>query len=170
MPDQRFSRAVIYLAMHGPEGVFGITINKPSAQTGFTELLQQLNLTAASGLAAPTVMSGGPCEAGHGFILHGEDYRGEGTLDVADGIRLTRTVDILQAIARGEGPRQKLIALGYAGWDSGQLEGELQGNGWLIVPASHRLLFEIAPAAMWDAALSQVGATPALLSSQTGRA
>ncbi len=170
MGDSRFNRAVIYMVMHGPDGAMGIILNKPSIATDFHDLLQQLNIRPTEKTPLVTVMNGGPCEAGHGYILHSDDFRGDGTAPVDTGIYLTRTLDIIQAIAAGEGPMNYFVALGYAGWQPGQLEEELQGSGWLTIPGDAALIFHSSPEEKWDLALARLGATPALLSNQTGHA
>lgn len=170
MPDQRFSRAVIYIVTHGPEGTMGIIINKPQGNMHFADLLQQLDIPLSENTPSLTVMNGGPVESGRGFVLHDEDFALASTMSVESGVSLTSTVDVLRAVAHGHGPSRYLVALGYAGWQPGQLEEELQGNGWLTVPADPSLIFSTDIESKWDMALAKVGATPALLSAHVGRA
>lgn len=170
MPDQRFTRAVIYIVTHGPEGTMGIVLNKPLQNIHFADVLQQLDIPLTEVTPSHQVMSGGPVENGRGFVLHDDTYQLPSTLPIENGVSLTSTIDILKALAEGRGPSRSLVALGYAGWQLGQLEEELQGNGWLTVPADPSLIFNTDYEAKWDLALAKVGATPALLSAHTGRA
>lgn len=170
MPDQRFSRAVIYIVSHGMEGARGIVINRPLGTMGFGDLLMQLDIPQSESCPAVEVMQGGPVESGRGFVLHSDEFNRDGTSQIAQGISMTSTIDILRAIANGKGPATQLVALGYAGWLPGQIEEELQGNNWLTVPADAALVFHPDPDAKWDMALARIGATPALLSAHAGRA
>jgi putative transcriptional regulator len=113
---------------------------------------------------------GGPVEPGRGFVLHTTDYREDATLAVADGIGVTATLDILRAIGRGEGPRHSLLALGYAGWAPGQLDAEMQANGWLSVPADADLVFDADLEGKWRRALAKLGIDLTLLSTEAGHA
>ena len=139
MLDERFSRSLIYICAHSSEGAMGIVVNHPAPNINFSDLLVKLNvIPAADVIQLPTragvvkVMRGGPVETERGFVLHSADFFIENsTLPIDDGICLTATIDILKAIARGDGPDSAILALGYAGWAPGQLENEIQGNGWL---------------------------------------
>ena len=156
--DPRFERTVIYLCAHSAEGAMGLIINKLADEIDFDELLQI------------RVHVGGPVETGRGFVLHTTDYQQESTLLVSDDVGLTATVDILRAIAEGSGPRQCLLALGYAGWAPGQLDGEIQANGWLHVNADLALVFDSDLENKWSRAVSKVGIDPSFLSSDAGHA
>ena len=169
MPDPRFAHTVVYMVTHGPEGAMGIVINRPSGQMDFAGLLAQLDIPPHD-TPREAVMNGGPLEGGHGYVLHSDEYKTEGTIPVEHGIALTRTVEVLRAIASGAGPARRLIALGYSGWQAGQLEEELQGSGWLTAPAHPDIVFHPAVEEKWEMALARLGATPAHLSSQLGRA
>src|ERR1700681_2101230 len=137
--DDRFSRTVIYLCAHSSEGAMGIVINQPAPHIDFGDLLVQLDVIPDNKLielprkaGTVKVLKGGPVETGRGFVLHSADFFIENsTLPIDNGICLTATVDILKAIAHGEGPQSAVLALGYAGWSLGQLENEIQENGWL---------------------------------------
>ena len=142
MSDPRFDRSVIYMCAHSEQGAMGIIINKTTPMMSFGELLSQLDLTGDEPLEPPDalmqmpVLFGGPVEQGRGFVLHTSDYfTADSSLPVAENIALTATVDILRAMARGEGPEHAVLALGYSGWAPGQLENEIQHNGWLTCPA-----------------------------------
>src|SRR5436853_1345724 len=149
MGDERFTRSLIYVCAHSSEGAMGIIVNQPAANINFPELLVQLDVIPAAELiqlppraGEVVVLKGGPVETGRGFVLHTPDFFIENsTLPIDDGICLTATLDILKAIARGDGPASAVLALGYAGWDRGQLENEIRQNGWLHCPADRELIF-----------------------------
>jgi putative transcriptional regulator len=171
MGDMRFARAVIFLCAHSAEGAMGLIVNKPTPELRFADLLRQLKIPASEGLAATQVHFGGPVEHGRGFVLHSADYAVEGaSLKVNPGFAMTATIDILRDMARGAGPRRAILALGYSGWGPGQLEGEIQENGWLIAPADPDLVFSDADAGKWEAALRSLSIDPRLLSAEGGRA
>ena len=142
MGDPRFAKTVIYLCVHDTEGAMGLVINKTLDTLQFPDILDQLGITSTIHLANQPVHAGGPVETGRGFLLHSTDFRVEDTQEVDDGIALTATVDILRALADESGPENSLFALGYAGWGPGQLDMEIQDNGWLVVPAETSLIFD----------------------------
>ncbi|MGL4437675.1 MAG: YqgE/AlgH family protein [Bosea sp. (in: a-proteobacteria)] len=176
MRDQRFQRTVVYMCAHSDEGAMGLVINRPAADVKLPELLFQLGIFDSAdpirvGMPEEPVpiLRGGPVETGRGFVLHSSDYFADAsTLPIDDGVCLTHTVDILKAIAQGEGPRQAVLALGYAGWGAGQLESELQANGWLHCEADAELLFDTDLDTKYRRALAKLGVDPARLSSTAG--
>jgi putative transcriptional regulator len=171
MGDLRFERSVIFLCAHSPDGAMGLIVNKPAPELSFADLLAQLKIPATIDLKGTRVHFGGPVEHGRGFVLHTADYAvEESSMRVTEAFAMTATVDILQDIARGAGPRQSLLALGYAGWGPGQLESEIQANGWLTAPADVELVFGPADAEKWGAALRSISIDPRLLSAEGGRA
>src|SRR5207253_3839843 len=149
MGDERFARSVIYVCAHSTEGAMGIVVNQPAAHISFPDLLVQLDVVPAadliqlpSGAGGVKVLKGGPVDTQRGFVLHSSDFFIENsTLPIDDGLCLTATLDILKAIARGKGPESAVLALGYAGWAAGQLETEIQENGWLHCAADSELIF-----------------------------
>ena len=177
MTDQRFSRSVIYLCAHSKDGARGIVVNQKARKIKFPELLVQLDvideeqairLPARAGIQ---VLKGGPVETQRGFVLHSQDFNiAETTMPIADGICLTATVDILRAIATGEGPDRAILALGYAGWSPGQLEIEMQHNGWITCPADDDLVFGEDLDKKYGRALRKIGIDPAMLVSTAGHA
>lgn len=177
MRDPRFERAVIYVCAHSAEGAMGIRINDPAPLT-LGDILVQLEIVADRNAIPETVSQrdlpvqrGGPVDTARGFVLHSPDYRsGEATLAVDGEISLTATVDILKAIATGGGPRQALLALGYAGWAAGQLEREMADNGWLTTPAPSSLIFSPDVDGKYGRALGLIGVDPAMLSGDAGHA
>jgi putative transcriptional regulator len=170
MQDPRFARTVIFMCAHTPEGAMGLVVNRLVHSITFPDLLEQLGVEPALGGNEIRVHFGGPVESGRGFVLHTADYNREGTLPINSGIALTATVDILRDIARGTGPRQRLLALGYAGWGPGQLDAEIQANGWLQVPADEQLVFGGDLDNKWQHALAKLGVDFGRLSGDAGHA
>src|ERR1700684_4082150 len=178
MGDERFSRSLIYICAHSSGGALGIIVNHPAANLAFSDLLVKLNvIPAADVIQLPgragvvKVMRGGPVETERGFVLHSADFFiDNSTLPIDDGICLTATLDILKAIARGDGPVSAILALGYAGWAPGQLESEIQGNGWLHCAADAELIFGTDIGGKYDKALKKIGIDLGMLSSEAGHA
>lgn len=178
MQDERFIRTVIYICAHSTEGAMGIVVNQTAPNIKFPDLLVQLDVVPeADVIRLPQraermkVLRGGPVETGRGFVLHSADFFIEdSTLPIDDGICLTATLDILKAIARGQGPASAVLALGYAGWGAGQLEAEIQSNGWLHCAADPDLIFGVDTESKYDRALRKIGINPAMLSSEAGHA
>ncbi len=178
MRDERFARSLIYVCAHSSEGAMGIVVNHAAPNINFPDLLVQLEVIPATDLIqlpqrAETVkvLKGGPVETGRGFVLHTSDFFIENsTLPIDDGICLTATLDILKAIARGDGPTNAVLALGYAGWAPGQLENEIQENGWLHCTADPELIFGADIEAKYDKALRKIGIDLGMLSSEAGHA
>ena len=151
------------------EGAIGVGIGHERTGMTLRDLLQQLKIEPGDAPAAP-VHHGGPVEPGRGFVLHSLDWSGQDTVQVADLCALTGTQDVLQAIASGKGPSQFVVALGYAGWDGGQLESELTQHGWFTAPATREILFETGSSERWSAAFQSQGIDPALLVGEAGEA
>ncbi len=178
MRDERFARSLIYVCAHSPEGAMGIVVNQPAANINFPDLLVQLEVIPAVDLiqlppSAGTVqvLKGGPVETGRGFVLHSSDFFIENSpLPIDDGVCLTATLDILKAIARGDGPESAVLALGYAGWAPGQLETEIQANGWLHCTADPELIFGPDTDGKYEKALKKIGIDLGMLSSESGHA
>ena len=178
MQDERFARAVIYVCAHSSEGAMGIVINQPAPHINFPDLLVQLDVIPSNDLIelpvqadAVRVVRGGPVETQRGFVLHTADYFIENsTLAIDKGICLTATLDILKAIARGKGPANAVLALGYAGWAPGQLEKEIQSNGWLICDADSNLVFGANAEEKYRLAMRKIGIDLGKLSSDSGHA
>ncbi|OUS07291.1 hypothetical protein A9Q96_07615 [Rhodobacterales bacterium 52_120_T64] len=171
MGDPRFDRAVIFMCAHTPEGAMGLMINRPAHQLEFSELMEQLGVEGEDTANGPQVFFGGPVEHGRGFVLHSTDYFTKGgTMAISDDFGMTATMDVLQDMADGKGPDKRLLCLGYSGWGPGQLESEIQDNGWLICDASHEIVFDTPWGKMWNAAMRSLGFDPAMLSAEGGRA
>ncbi|KWT64369.1 YqgE/AlgH family protein [Hyphomicrobium sulfonivorans] len=178
MSDPRFARSVIYLCAHSAEGAMGLIINQRASHISFPDLLERLGIldaeTDEDGVGEINNMAiqvGGPVETGRGFVLHSDDYfADDSTLTIEDGVCLTATVDILKAIASGDGPDRAILALGYAGWSPGQLESEIQANGWLSCPADPDIIFDPNLETKYVRALAKLGVDPSHLVSDAGHA
>lgn len=178
MRDERFSRTVIYMCAHSSDGAMGIVVNQTATNLAFPDLLVQLDIipesqkiTLPNRINTIRVLRGGPVETGRGFVLHTSDFYIENsTLPIDEGICLTATLDILKALATGEGPANAVLALGYAGWGAGQLENEIQSNGWLHCPADRDLIFGDDVETKYDRAMRKIGIDPSMLSSESGHA
>lgn len=164
MRDPRFHRTLVYLCAHSADGAMGLIVNKPAESLALKDLFERLSIPAGPGIGQARVRFGGPVETGRGFVLHSADYRAEdATLEVDAETSMTATLDILHAMAREEGPGRAMVALGYAGWAPGQLEQEIQMNGWLYCAPDAELLFGEACEEKWERALAKIGVDPALL-------
>lgn len=178
MGDPRFRDAVIYVVGHGDEGAMGLVVNHSVDDMRFEDILKELKLGSEEEIIRlpddvreRQVLRGGPVQRSRGFVLHSSDYfRKENSYEVSDDICLTATLDVLKAIAFKNAPADALFALGYCGWSPGQLENEIQHNGWLTVPFSRELLFETPVDKRYDKALGVLGITRASLSGMSGRA
>jgi putative transcriptional regulator len=171
MQDPRFARSVVYLCAYSEEaGAMGLVVNKTLDTLTIDELYVHLNIEPTRRNQPVPVHFGGPVDPGRGFVLHSPDYHEEGTLDIGDHFAMTATLDILRAISKGEGPRQSLLALGYAGWAPGQLDAEIQANGWLSVAADTGLVFDETQDSKWQRALAKLGVSPSMLSTDAGHA
>jgi len=178
MADSRFEHSVIYMCSHSDQGAMGLVVNQVARHLSLEELLIQLDIVddeTAIRLPAQVrdmnVHKGGPVEVERGFVLHSDDFMlNQSTLTIDNGICLTATLEILRAMAQGGGPAHAMLALGYAGWGPGQLETEIQANGWLTAPADPDILFDPESETKWHRALASLGIDPAMLFSDAGHA
>jgi putative transcriptional regulator len=173
MGDRRFRRSVIYMCSHSTDGAMGLIVNQRSPDVSLGDLVEQLGLGDASmdTFLEQSVLNGGPVSTERGFVLHTNDYFAEeATLAIGDGICLTATIEILKAMAAGQGPRRSVLALGYAGWAPGQLEAEIGANGWLHCPADRDLIFDTDLELKYVRALSKIGVELSHLHSEAGHA
>ncbi len=176
--DSQFERSVVYVCAHSSDGAMGIVINRPAEHLSFVDLLQQLELipeekaiSVPPNLQYMSVFVGGPVETGRGFVLHSADYfSADSTMAIDGSVCLTATIDILRAIAEGAGPNKSLLALGYAGWAPGQLESEIQANGWLTCPGDAELVFDPRIDEKYTLVLAKMGVDPSFLVTQAGNA
>jgi putative transcriptional regulator len=170
LADPNFARGLTLLCQHDETGAMGLLVNRPSDFT-VGELLAQLGIdNEVPGLAQMPVLFGGPVHPDRGFVLHDDPREWNSTLRFGDGLAVTTSRDILVAMAHGDGPNNVLIALGYSGWDAGQLEAELGENAWLTAPADQAIVFRTPVAARWQAAASSLGVDLRLISDHSGRA
>lgn len=170
MQDLRFERSVIYVCMHNADGAMGLMVNRLADQLTFPDLLEQLGVETGGERIDLPIHVGGPVESGRGFVLHTNDYAQGSTIKVDETASLTATIDILKDIAAGCGPRQALLALGYAGWGAGQLDGEIHQNAWLSVPADEALIFDEDAKFKWERSIAKLGVDISSLSGDVGHA
>jgi putative transcriptional regulator len=170
MADPRFAQSVIYLCAHTPEGAMGLVLNRPLKRPSFEDLLRQLDVAPLPPARRIRLCAGGPVDNARGFVLHTSDWTGEGSLRVDDGLALTASLDVLKAIAEGGGPREGILALGYAGWGPGQLDAEMQQNAWLSVSADETIVFDGDHDTKWRRAFAKLKIDPLLLSDAAGHA
>ncbi|MGN6389232.1 MAG: YqgE/AlgH family protein [Burkholderiaceae bacterium] len=175
MLDPVFGGTVIYLCEHNENGALGVVINKPTDMTMVT-LLERIDLTpetlpdADQALSSRHVMFGGPVQVERGFVLHSPVDRYSSTLAVTGDIAMTTSKDVLEAVARGQGPQRLMVSLGCSGWSAGQLEEELARNGWLTVPADPEIIFDLPAEQRFAAALGLLGIDPVMLTAESGHA
>ncbi|MFZ1467405.1 MAG: YqgE/AlgH family protein [Paracoccaceae bacterium] len=171
MSDPRFHRSVILICAHSDDGAMGLIVNKPLTDLTFAGLVEQLGLPVSAPDRDIRLRFGGPVERGRGFVLHSDDWIGtEATMQVPGGLRMTATLDILEALATGGGPARALLALGYSGWGPGQLEAEIGRNDWLVAQPGVDLVFSDQDPGKWTGALALIGIDPVTLSPTSGRA
>lgn len=172
-----FSGSITYICEHGEAGAMGIVVNQP-LDLSLREVFDHLEIATAPGFVDRPVLAGGPVQIDHGFVLHPCTVGGSGvpartwdsSLRVTDDIRLTTSLDVLKAIAAGEGPTSFVVALGYAGWSAGQLEEEIANNSWLTLPADHRIIFDTPLEQRVTVAAAGLGIDMNLLTTQAGHA
>ncbi|MHA6719523.1 YqgE/AlgH family protein [Sphingomonas sp. RS6] len=167
--DPRFERAVIAMCAHDVEGALGIGVGATIEGLSLHGLLSQFEIDPGEAPDAP-VHFGGPVEPQRGFVLHSPDWGGQDTIDVAGRWSLSGTVDVLRAIARGNGPSRWLVALGYSGWAEGQLEGELTRHGWFNTTADPALIYDVDVYERWTEAFATAGIDPRQLAGSSGTA
>ncbi len=179
MEDERFKDTVIYMCAHSEEeGAMGLVVNKRMPDIQFADLMAQFDIKVSDqieeGHADPyqqPIVVGGPVETGRGFVLHTPDYQTvDNSMNVADNMCLSTTLDILRSIAEGDGPEKALLALGYCGWEPGQLESELVRDGWMVTSASDELIFTTPVEQRYQKALKDAGIELAYLSPTSGSA
>lgn len=169
MHDSAFAHSVTYICEHSDKGAMGIVINNVMPLL-VKDIFTQMELIDASGLGDQVVYAGGPVQVERGFVLHASDTEWQSTLHISPQISLTASRDIIEALAEGRGPREYLIALGYAGWGAGQLEAEVAANSWLTLPADSNIIFNTPPEQRWTAAALPLGIDLNLISSVAGHA
>ena len=168
--DANFAQSVICLCVHSEDGAMGIVLNKPLQRLTFDALLKQLGVAPVPPARNIRMLSGGPVDGGRGFVLHSGEWSTEGSMAVDAQTRLTSSIEVLKAIAEGGGPRECVLALGYASWGPGQLEEEIGANVWLSVTPDETLLYDTKPELAWRSALAKLKVDPLLLSAAVGHA
>ncbi len=170
MEDDRFDHALILICTHSAEGAMGLIVNHPLPDVPFSGILETLGLTGAQGQDI-AVHYGGPVERGRGFILHrANPHLDSPALDIAGGYQMSATLDVLEALAKGTGPKPALLTLGYSGWGPNQLEQEIAANAWLTLDGAEDIVFAPQSAEKWANALRRAGVNPLMLSAAAGRA
>ena len=170
MADPRFSKSVIYLCTHNEDGAMGLVVNKLIGSLSFKELLKQMEIETGNFNSNVEVHFGGPVESGRGFVLHSTDYNSAETMQVNNDFAVTATVEVLKSIAGGKGPNNVMFALGYSGWAPGQLDTEMQNNGWLHCKADLSIVFGADNEAKWKLAAAKMGVDLSLLTTDAGHA
>lgn len=170
LADPNFAQSVTLICEHSEKGALGIVLNKPLPMK-LADVLSQMKLEPSSEeIAAKPVLRGGPVHVDRGFVLHRPGGTWDHSHKVSDTVQVTTSRDVLAAMARGEGPEDAFIALGYAGWDSGQLEREMRENAWLSLPMDARLVFELPFEERWHASFQLLGIDVEKLSPVAGNA
>lgn len=169
--DARFERALILVCAHDDQHAMGLALNRPVEGLTVPDLLERLEIKSTIKLPPDLVLLGGPVERERGFVLHTADYHGEFSLDVGQGVALSATREVLEAMASHNGqPERSLLALGYAGWGAGQLENEIKANVWLTCEPDQELIFDHDYENKWGRALAKLGVDPKFLSAEAGQA
>lgn len=170
LADPNFSRSVALICQHDDDGAMGVVVNRPSEYT-LGDVFEQMGIASDDeALRAQVVLAGGPVHPERGFVLHDGRREWDSSLAIADGLFVTTSRDVLEAMARGEGPGRATVALGCAGWGAGQLEYELTENSWLTVPADAELLFATPLEARWQAAAGRIGVDMSRIADYSGHA
>ena len=170
LEDERFYKTVIYMCAHSSEGSMGIIINKKIDYDLYPDLLEQLGIDKPLDNKKLFIRYGGPIESGRGFVLHSDDMIRKETLNIDKGVALTSTAEFFDDLSIGKGPKNSILALGYAGWAPGQLEAEILQNSWMSLPIDTSFLFDDEVSRKWTQAYKIMGVDPNNLSFQSGRA
>jgi len=171
MTDARFEKAVILICSHNVSGAMGIIVNKPTLELKFEDILTQLKINSSIVCKTQKIFFGGPVEYGRGFVVHSPDYESsKASIMIRDDYFLTASKEILEDIANGCGPKNSLLALGYAGWGPGQLENEIFSDSWLVCESDPNLIFTIRPEFKWNDGLKKLGVEPSQFSTLSGNA
>ena len=165
-----FARAVVYLCAHNREGAMGVIINQPVADLQLKEIFDQLDMDFSAPIRNLAIHFGGPVEAHRGFVLHTSESAASDSIISTDGIAVSGSLTVLQQLAQGGGREQGMLMLGYAGWSPAQLESEIEGGSWLVVPATKKLVFDTPNENKWNMAISTLGFDLAHFSTTVGHA
>ena len=168
--DPRFRHAVILMVQHDSKGALGIVINRPVEELPLAKLMQALGQDSKGVVGTVRIHAGGPVQPQKGFIVHSAEYHRAETIDIDGQLAVTGSPEVLRDIGHGKGPKQSLVAFGYAGWGPSQLEEEMTRHGWFAVAAEPKLLFDTPTDERWSGAFRGAGIDPRLLSSEAGAA
>lgn len=169
MEATSFAQSVTYICEHNENGAMGIMINNPLPMP-LGEIFSQMNLDDRAHQGSTTIVAGGPVQVERGFVLHDSSTEWASTIKVSDEISITASSDVIDAIAAGQGPTPYLVALGYAGWEKGQLEAEIAANSWLTVPADKNIIFNTPFEQRWTVAALALGINVSLIANTAGHA
>ncbi len=170
LEDERFFKSVIYICAHSKEGAMGIIINKKIDYDLYPDLLEQLGIDKEIGNKKLFIRYGGPVESGRGFVLHSDEIMRKETLSIRKGVALTSTSDFFDDLAKGNGPKNSILALGYAGWEAGQIEKEILSNSWMTLSTDSNFIFDEEVSNKWSNAFNLLGVDPSKLSNHSGTA
>ncbi len=170
MADERFYKTLIFLCAHSKEGSMGIIINKKIDFDMYPDLLQQLGIDQPLIDKKIYIRYGGPVETSRGFVLHSDDVVQKDSLQIDKGIALTSTIDIFKDLSKGKGPKESILALGYAGWGPGQLDNEIKNNGWITLNVDSSFIFDENVSEKWNQAYKMIGFNPTSLTNNFGKA
>jgi len=170
LEDERFFKTVIYMCAHSSQGSMGIIINKKIDYDLYPDLLEQLGIDKPLDNKKLFIRYGGPVESGRGFVLHSDDIIRKETLNIDKGVALTSTTEFFDDLSSGKGPKNSILALGYAGWGPGQLEDEIIKNSWMTLSVDTSFLFDEEVSKKWTEAYKIIGIDPNKISFQSGRA
>ena len=170
LEDERFFKTVIYICAHSSEGAMGIIINKKIDYDLYPDLLEQLGIDKPIGNKKIFIRYGGPAESGRGFVLHSDEIMRKETLSIDKGIALTSTSEFFDDLSKGNGPKNSILALGYAGWGPGQIENEILSNSWMTLSADSKFIFDEEVNNKWSNAFNLLGVDPSKLSNHSGTA
>ncbi|MGB6230636.1 MAG: YqgE/AlgH family protein [Litorimonas sp.] len=171
MGDPRFRQTVIFLCAHDASGAMGLVINRAKMDLVISDLLDHVGVDGRVRVADAPVLEGGPVDIDRGFVLHSSDwFREESSMKIGDGLGLTSTKDVLEALVSDNAPDRAMLAVGYAGWGPGQLEAEIMDNAWLVVGGDDALVFGDDMDGKWVQALARIGISPEQLSAFGGSA
>ena len=168
--DGCFARSVIYICSHNSDGAMGLIINYPVENVGMSEVYEQLSIPTSARSRELPIHFGGPVEAGRGFMIHSNDYQSPESLIEQEGMSVSASAAVLYSLAEGKGPEKGILTLGYAGWAPGQLETEIEGGSWIVVPARASLVFAEENDMKWNLAIGDLGIDMGHFSTTVGHA
>ena len=158
MPDPRFAETVVYMCRHDAEGAFGLVLNRPAGDMALSRVLESFKVEKAEEAQGMIeVRRGGPVEGNRGYVMHSDDFKAHGSICRDDGVAVSASIDVLRAMAAGQGPERAILFLGYAGWAPGQLDDEVAQDGWVVVPSDAKMLLDRDVTGLWRRAMTRRG-------------